>query len=446
MKRFLLAVLLAACSKNGGGAPEGQGGPPPARVSVTTLQPQQIEDSAEYLATLVSRRAVVLYPQVQGYVRSIGVKAGQLVKAGTLLMQVDPGAEGTSLQNLQATHESLAAAAALARERRDRAVALRKDGIVSQQTADEARTAADQAEAALRASEATIASQRTRLGFFSITAPIDGVVGDVPVKIGDFVTPQTPLSSVTQDSGLEADVQIPVERAGGLGPQSRVRLLATDGGIAGDSPVTFVSPRAEAGTQLVLVKGAFDALSGLRAGQVVRARIVFSTHEGLMIPVGSVTRQAGQTFAYIVDGSGKASRVPVELGALQGNHYVVNSGLEAGAKLVTSGLQMVQDGAPVQIAGEGPPAGEKPGPQPGASGSGQRPEQRPETPDSPPAGEKPGPQPGASGSGQRPEQRPETPDSPPAGEKPGPQPGASGSGQRPEQRPETPDSPPAGEK
>lgn len=351
MKRFLLAVLLAACSKSGEPAQgPGGGGPPPAKVTVTTLQPQQIEDSAEYLATLVSRKAVVLYPQVQGYVRSIAVKAGQMVKAGTLLMQVDPGAEGASLQSLEAQRESLAASAAFARERRDRALALRKDGIVSQQTVDEARSAADQAEAALRSADANIASQRTRLGFFSITAPIDGVVGDVPVKIGDFVTPQMPLTSVTQDSGLEADVQIPVERAERLGPQSRVRLLATDGGVAGDSPVTFVSPRAEAGTQLVLVKGAFDALTGLRAGQVVRARIVFSMREGLAIPVGSVTRQAGQTFAYVVDGSGKASRVPVELGALQGNQYVVNSGLDAGAKLVTSGLQMVQDGAPVQVA------------------------------------------------------------------------------------------------
>ena len=230
---------------------------------------------------------------------------------------------------------------------------------MSQQDVDAARSAADQAEASLRAADATIASQKTRLGFFTITAPIDGVVGDVPVKIGDFVTPMTPLTSVTQDSGLEADVQLPVERAQGLGPASRVRLLASDGGIAGDSPVVFVSPRAEAATQLVLVKGAFDGLSGLRAGQVVRARIVFSTREGLSIPVSAVTRQAGQTFAFVVDASNHANRVPVALGALQGNHYVVESGLDVGARLVTSGLQMLQDGAVVQPAEAGTPQGQR---------------------------------------------------------------------------------------
>jgi len=356
--RWLIAVLLVvACKEN---APaEGGGGPPPAKVTLTQLQPVTVEEAAEYLATLVSRRAVVLHPQVQGYVRSIAVKPGQEVKAGTVLMQVDSGAEGASLQNLQATRESLQANAAFAKQRLDRATALRKDGIVSQQDVDAARTAADQAEASLRAADATIASQKTRLGFFTIVAPIDGVVGDVPVKIGDFVTPVTPLTSITQDSGLEADVQIPVERAAGLGPTSRVKLLASDGGIAGDSPVVFVSPRAEAATQLVLVKGAFDGLSGLRAGQVVRARVVFSTREGLTIPVGAVTRQAGQTFAFVVDENSQAHRVPVELGALQGNRYVVASGLDAGAKLVTSGVQMLQDGAAVQASEAGTPQGQR---------------------------------------------------------------------------------------
>ncbi|MBL8955126.1 MAG: efflux RND transporter periplasmic adaptor subunit [Myxococcaceae bacterium] len=349
MKRFIVvAVTAAAGCKEQAAAPGPGEGMPPAKVTVTVLQPVTVEETAEYLATLTSRRAVVLHPQVQGYVRSIAVKPGQEVKAGTVLMQVDTGAEGASLQNLQATRESLQSNAAFAKQRLERATALRLDGIVSQQDVDAARSAADQAEATLRASDATIASQKTRLGFFTIVAPIDGVVGDVPVKIGDFVTPQTPLTSVTQDSGLEADVQVPVERAEALGPTSRVRLLASDGGVAGDSPVTFVSPRAEASTQLVLLKGAFDAPGALRAGQVVRARVVFSTREGLAIPIGSVTRQAGQTFAFVVDDKSTAHRVPVTLGALQGNTYVVHAGLDAGVKLVTSGLQMLQDGAAVQ--------------------------------------------------------------------------------------------------
>lgn len=348
MKRLALVLsVFAACKE---APPEGGGGgaPPPAKVTTEVLQPKPIEDTADYLATLISRRAVVLYPQVQGYVRTIAVKPGQQVKAGTLLLQVDSGAEAASLQNLQANRESLESSAALAKDRRDRALLLRKDGIVSQQDVDSARAAADQAESALRASDATINSQKARLSFFTITAPIDGVVGDLPVKIGDFVTPAMPLTSVTQDSGLEADVQIPVERASGLGPTSRVRLIGTDGGIAGDSPVTFVSPRAEAGTQLVLVKGAFDAMSGLRAGQVVKARVVFSTRDGLAIPVSSITRQAGQAFAFVVDQGNVAHRLPVELGPLQGSTYVVASGLDAGEKLVTSGLQMLQDGAQVQ--------------------------------------------------------------------------------------------------
>jgi RND family efflux transporter MFP subunit len=317
-----------------------------------TVEQQPIEDFSDYLATLTSRRAVMLHPQVSGYVRSIAAKPGMPVKAGTPLLQVDSAAETASLQNLLATRESLVASAAFAKDQFERSQTLRKDGIVSQQDLDQARSQADQAEASLRASDALIASQKARLAFFNILAPIDGVVGNVPVKVGDFVTPATPLTSVTQDSGLEAEVQIPVERASALGPDSKVRLIAHDGKLLGESPVVFISPRTDPSTQLVLIKAAFDSPQGLRADQVVRARVVFSTTPGLAIPTRAITRQAGQTFAFVVDPNNVARRRAVSLGTIQGNSYVVRAGIDSGQKVVVSGLQTLADGAPVQLVAQ----------------------------------------------------------------------------------------------
>lgn len=348
---LLLALVLAACARPPA-QPAGEGAPPPVPVTVQALEAQPVEDASEYLATLTSRRAVVLFPQVSGYVRAIAAQPGKLVKAGALLLQVDGAAEAASLANLQAQRESLVSSSSFAFDRRARARALREDGIVSQQDLDQAQAQVQQAEAALRASDATIASQKARLAFFSITAPIDGVVGNVPVKVGDFVTPATVLTSVTQDSALEAELQVPVERAAALTAASQVRLLAQDGRALAQGPVTFVSPRTDPGTQLVLVKAQFEAIPGLRADQIVRGRVIFGAALGLLLPTRAVTRQAGQTFAFVVDAQAIAHRIPVTLGALQGNAYAVTAGLEAGQKVVVSGLQMVADGASVAASVE----------------------------------------------------------------------------------------------
>jgi RND family efflux transporter MFP subunit len=350
---FGFLLLLASCAKS---ADATQTGPaqPPAQVSVRTLAPSRVEASNEYLATLTSRRAVSLYPQVSAYVRSIEVKPGVTVKPGALLLRLDAAADQASLDNLVATRESLVANSAFAKDRQKRSTLLRGDGIVSQQDADQSRVQADQAEANVRATDALIASQRARLAWYTITAPFEGVVGNVPVKVGDFVGPTTLLTSVTQDSGLEAEISVPIERAPALTPDSRVELLDPAGAVLASSPVVFVSPRADPTTQLMLIKGAFAALPSARPDQVLRARVVWSVTDGLVVPTVSVVRQAGQSFVYVVEaadaGAGhRARRVPVVLGAIQGGDYVVTSGLTPGQQVVTSGLQQLSDGSPVEI-------------------------------------------------------------------------------------------------
>jgi RND family efflux transporter MFP subunit len=314
------------------------------------LDTKSVEDTSDYLAALTSRRAVNLHPQVSGYVRAINVQPGATVKAGTVLLQIDSSAEQAALQNLMATRESLQVSAKFAKEQFERSAALRKDGVLSQQDADQAQANSNQQEATLRATDALIASQKAKVGFFSIVAPFDGVVGHVPVKIGDFVTPALPLTSLTQDAGLEAEVWVPIERVPTLSSSSKVRLIDDAGKPIGESALVFVSPRADPASQLVLIKGAFASNGALRADQMARARVIWSAAPGITVPASAVMREAGQPFVYVVE-SGKAKRVPVGLGALQGGEYVVTKGLEAGQQVVVSGVQMVHDGSAVQLNG-----------------------------------------------------------------------------------------------
>lgn len=345
-----LLCLFAACSKPA--QDQADHAPPAAKVKLATLTPAPQESFSDYLATLASRHSVTLYPQVSGYVRAIAAHSGESVKQGQRLLSVDARADQASLQNLVATRESQKASASFAKERLDRATELRKDGIVSQQDLDQARTTADQAEATLKATDALIANQRARLGFYDIVAPFDGVVGHVPVKVGDFVSPSTMLTSVTQSSGLEAEVWVPLERLSQLTPQSLVRIVDDAGQLVAESPVTFVAPRADAASQLVMLKAAFAQNDALRADQLVHVRVVWGRHDGLSVPADTVVRQAGQTFVYVArkqDSGLVAQRVPVTLGALDGPDYQVRGGLDAGQQLVVSGVQMVGDGAPLEV-------------------------------------------------------------------------------------------------
>ncbi|MET0344277.1 MAG: efflux RND transporter periplasmic adaptor subunit [Polyangiales bacterium] len=354
MKLLRLAPLLSllafgACRADAPARIE----PPPLLIEAAVLAPQPIEETSEYLATLSSRRAITLYPRVSGYVREILVTPGQKVRAGTPLLVVDPSTERASLDNLVATRASLAASASYARDHFTRQKTLRADGIVSQQDLDQARTNAEQAEATLRASDAQIASQRARLGQYSILAPFEGMIGDVPVKLGDFVSPSTVLSSITEDARLEAYVSVPVERVKDLTTDSQIRLVASDGVVIAEGPVTFVSPRADPSTQLVLLKASFPPLPSLRPDQVVRARVVWSRRTGLSLPTSAVMRQAGQYFAFVVEaGAGDVrtvKRVAIGLGDLHGNDYAIERGLEPGQRIAVSGIRQLADGTRVTL-------------------------------------------------------------------------------------------------
>jgi RND family efflux transporter MFP subunit len=353
LRRLLLVAAAASSSCSRAPASEPAGAAAPAvQVQVQELAPRTLEETSAYVAALSSRESVTLYPQVSGYVRAIAVRPGAAVVRGQRLLELDATAEQAAVDNLIAARASQASGLALALDRQRRSVALRADGIVSEQAAEEARAQAEQAAAALQATDALLASQRARRGYFSISAPLDGVVGNVPVKVGELVTPATAVTSVSRASALEAWVNVPAERVGELTPDSRVRLLSAQGEVLAEEPLSFVADRVDPATQLVLIKAVFTGLPGLRPEQTVPAQVLWSRRQGLAVPTTAVLRQAGQPFVFVVerqDGRPVARRVPLTLGRLGQGEVVVSAGLDAGAVLVVSGVQQLTDGAAVEL-------------------------------------------------------------------------------------------------
>lgn len=322
-------------------------------VDVVTLADVPIEDASEYLAQLVSRTQVAIYPQVSGVVTSIFVKPGQIVHEGAPLLQIDPRRESANLSNQVAAKAQREANLALAKRNASRSAALFHEGLVSRQQLEQDQSQAAIAEAEVRAQEAAIGAQSAQLGYYRISAPFDGTVGDIPVKLGDYVGPQTRLTSVDDNRTLEAYLNVPSEQLHLLSDESRVVLLGDDRSTnttLAEAPISFVAQEANPQTQAVLVKAKFPNGGQLRAAQIVRARLVWKTYPGVRVPVLAVTRQSGQYFAFVaVPGAGGtvAHQVAVTLGELDDSTYAVVSGLKAGDQVIVSQVQKLRDDAPV---------------------------------------------------------------------------------------------------
>jgi RND family efflux transporter MFP subunit len=169
-----------------------------------------------------------------------------------------------------------------------------------------------------------VQEQQVQLRYYTVAAPTAGVVGDVPVRVGSQVTPQTVLTTIDQNDTLELYVSVPVERAAALKNGLPVQILGQEESeVRAETTVNFVSPHVDDQTQSILVKGAVRNPDGkLRASQYVRARIVWKTAEGLVLPVTAVVRINGQFFAFVAeDAAGKlvAKQRAVKVGPIAGN-------------------------------------------------------------------------------------------------------------------------------
>jgi RND family efflux transporter MFP subunit len=365
---ILAGLLLTACGSGQKGGPgEGGGGMPPMPVELKILEPKPVEQTTEFVASVKSRRSTTIQPQVEGFVTKIVVRSGERVAPGAAMFEIDSAPQQAALASQQSVRAMREAEVAYARQQAARTRKLFEAGAASQRDAEEADTALRTAEAQLKASDEQVVQQRAQLGYYQVTAPTVGLVGDIPVHVGDRVTQSTTLTTIDENDALEVYVNVPVSRAPDLRVGLPLRILE-NGKVLATNHITFVSPSVDMGTQTVLAKASLlEGRGRFRADQFVRAVIVWSADPGLTIPITAVSRVNGQYFAWVAEGDGKggllATQRAIQVGELIGNDYAVLSGLKAGEKLIVSGLQKIfADKSPVMAA---PPEGAAPGGKPG---------------------------------------------------------------------------------
>ena len=344
-----IAALLAGCGNNANA--DKPAGPQAFPVKVITAQSKMVPLTTDYLATLRSRNASVLQPQVEGDITRIFVHSGEEVQAGQPVLEIDPRKQEATVQNQEAALKSSQATLQLAAVDLERKKKLFAAGVIAKADLDSSQTAYDAAKANAEALEAATHEQRVQLRYYTVNAPTTGVIGDIPVRVGDHVTNQTQLTTLDRSGELEAYVYIPSEKSGSVRMGMPVELLDDSGNVAARSKITFISPRVDPDSQTLLIKTQVpNAGSKFRNAQQVHARVVWSERPAPMIPVTAVSRLSGKLFAFVAEGEGQQSvarQRTIDVGDLVGNDYVVLGGIKAGDKVIVSNVQMLVDGMPV---------------------------------------------------------------------------------------------------
>ena len=321
-------------------------------VKVLDAQPVAVQDATEYVAMVKSRDSAVMMPQVEGQIVQISVHSGSRVAAGAELMEIDPLKQQATVKSQESARAAQQANLSLAKQQYDRAQGLFSAGVVSKQDLDQAKSAMDAAQAQMDSLGAQVREQEVQLHYYKVVAPRDGIVGDIPVRVGDRVTNTTQLTTVDQPGSLEVYVYVPIEHSAQLKMNLPVQVLDSDGKAVAETRVSFISPQVDNTTQTVLVKARIaNSNDALRQSQFIRARVIWGTHQNPEVPMLAVSRLAGQYFAFVAEpqngGAYVARQKPLKIGQTVGNDYEVQEGIKPGDKVIVSGTQFLLDGAPV---------------------------------------------------------------------------------------------------
>ena len=366
----LAASVLSVAGCKGKPGEQPQGGP--AEVTVVTLKPQPVTVTRELPGRTSAYLVAEVRPQVNGIVKQRLFEEGSLVKAGQPLYQLDDAVYRADHNNAKAALAKAKAALYSAGLNARRTSELARIDAVSKQD-DEAATAAwRQAEADVAAGQAQVESTGVTLAFARIVSPITGRIGKSNVTQGALVTANQaePMARVQQLDPIFVDV---AQSSGEL-LELRKQIAAGTLKETGGTPVTILledGSRYPHQGKLQFADVSVDPTTGsfalrvvvpnpenvLLPGMYVRAVLDKGTNpRGLLVPQAAISRDPkGNATAMVVDKDGKAALREVRVNRTVGDHWLVESGLAAGDRVIVEGLQMIQPGMPVHANEAGAP-------------------------------------------------------------------------------------------
>ncbi|WKB54685.1 efflux RND transporter periplasmic adaptor subunit [Eleftheria terrae] len=354
---------------------------PPAAtpVSVAPVLQRSVAAWHEFSGRLEAVERVEIRPRVAGTVQSVHFREGELVKAGDLLVTLDPAPYAAEVERLDAQVAAAQARVSHTQSELVRSQRLWQERAIAQRELDERENATREAEANLRAARAALQAARLNLGYTQVRAPVAGRVGRLEVTTGNLVAagPTAPMLTTLVSvspiyASFEADEQVVLrslrQLPGGISARSQLGRIPVRMGTSESADLPYsgrlqlVDNQVDARSGTVRVRAVFDNPDGtLMPGQFARLRMGQPNEQPtLLINERAVGTDQSKKFVLVVGADNKATYREVVLGPSVDGLRVVNSGLKAGERIVVNGLQRVRPGAqvapqPVEMDATRPP-------------------------------------------------------------------------------------------
>ena len=350
---------------------------PPTPVSVVEIKPENTPATFEFTGKTASSRQVDINARVEGYLEKIAYTEGSLVKENQLLFQLDPKPFQAALDSAKANLAQQEAALTRARQTLARVKPLAKQNAVSQQDLDNATAGVLTSEAQVQAAQANVQQAQLNLGYTTIRSPLTGLSSSSNYREGALIRSGgsgSQLTSIVQIDPMwvnfgigenevlkiKAQQQSGQLKGPGLGKVEVELILADGASYPQKGQITFVDPVVNAQTGTYNIRAVVpNPNNQLSPGQFVRVQIKGAFRpNAIMVPQVAVMQGPSGKFVFVVGSDNTAQPKPVQVGDWYGDQWIVNSGLEAGDRVVVDGAVRLQPGAPVQIKPAAAPAPE----------------------------------------------------------------------------------------
>ena len=350
------SVVLVAC---GGGMPA----PTPTSYETVTIKKEEITVPIKFSAKLKGETDVTITPQVSGQLMKICVVEGDVVKKGQVLFIIDQRNAQLELESAQANLQAAIAQENSARIEYESNKNLYEKQIVSKYTFETAENSYNQAKTSVAQYRAQVNRAKVNLGYCTITAPVTGSIGEIPVRTGDQVSPSTYLTTVSGNANMDAEFSL---------SETILSMILSEGFTTDPNQLSKISPEVSfimkngteydqkgkitratgvvnVSTGTISLKATFPNPKGqLYSGMQGTVVLPMKEDSVMVIPQEAVVKLQDKQQVYKVQPDSTVTSVEVTTQDIyDGEHYIALTGLNEGDRIVTVGANNLHEGQKV---------------------------------------------------------------------------------------------------
>ena len=321
-------------------------------VRTVTVGDAAAKDTAVYPGEVRGKYESNLAFQVGGKIMSRSINLGDSVRAGQVLMEIDPKDVAQSYNAAEASYKAALSNYRLAKDNYDRYSALYEKNAVSALVRDQYKTQFDAAASSLESAQAQLTVSQNQMGYTRLTADHDGTVASISGEIGQVVGAGTPVVTVVQDGNREIQIYVPENRLGQIKPnQPAVITFWALNDLTASGHISEIASMADSVTRTYKVKVAVDAMpEAAKLGMTAKVTLDTGAQNGIVIPSGAIYQTGDQAKVWVIRDK-KAALVPVKTAGFEGSGVRITEGLTKGDVVVTGGINKLAEGQEVRLEG-----------------------------------------------------------------------------------------------